>query len=257
VAAAVEIQQAMVSRDTGLAPGRRIAFRIGINFGEVLVDDDEIYGHGLIIAVRLESVADPDGIFVAQSVYEQVRADPRFRTAYLGEHLIKNLSEPLAVYRILLDAPAGGGAVPGPAGEPVAAPLPIPPCPYRGLFAFREEDAPFFFGRDQATAELEQAVQSHSAVTLLGASGSGKSSIVFAGLVPRLRAEGGWLISAFRPDDDPQRAVLRALGATLEQAGGVPPDERGLEAALRASSTARPSPRSSPACWRRRPGSAR
>ena len=230
----------MARRDTGLAPGRRIAFRIGINFGEVLVDDDEIYGHGLIIAVRLESVADPDGIFVAQSVYEQVRADPRFRTAYLGEHLIKNLSEPLAVYRILLDAPAGGGAVPGPARRaPVAAPLPIPPCPYRGLFAFREEDAPFFFGRDQAAAELEQAVQSHAAVTLLGA-------VRQRQILGRVRRPGAAAARRGRLADQRasgrttirSRALLRALGATLEQAGGAPPDERGLEALWRASSTA-------------------
>ncbi len=61
VASAVEIQQAMASRDQRVAPARRIAFRIGINFGEVMVDQDEVHGHGVIIAVRLESVADPDG----------------------------------------------------------------------------------------------------------------------------------------------------------------------------------------------------
>lgn len=207
-----------------MARERRIAFRIGINFGEVIVDQDEISGHGVVIAVRLESLADPDGIFIAQGVYEQIRADPRFRTAYLGERLIKNVDEPIPVYRVVFEALSEGAAraETAHAAEALPAVAAIPPCPYRGLFAFREEDAPFFFGRDQATAELEQAVQRRALVTLLGASGSGKSSLVFAGLVPRLRAQGGWLITSFRPDDDPFRGLLRALAATLDRSDGGP-----------------------------------
>ncbi len=68
----------------------------------------------------------------------------------------------------------------------------IGPSPYRGLFAFREEDASLFFGRDAVVQTLVGAVRANPFVALLGASGSGKSSVVFAGLVPHLRAEGGW-----------------------------------------------------------------
>ena len=77
----------------------------------------------------------------------------------------------------------------------------IPPCPYRGLSAFREQDAKFFFGRDKFTQQLVKAVWKQSLVALIGASGSGKSSVVFAGLIPQLRSEDGWLIEAFRPGD--------------------------------------------------------
>ncbi len=64
----------------------------------------------------------------------------------------------------------------------------IPPCPYRGLFAFREADAPFFFGRETFADQLAEAAPGKTLVAVIGPSGSGKSSVVFAGLLPRLRA---------------------------------------------------------------------
>ena len=84
--------------------------------------------------------------------------------------------------------------------------------PYRGLAAFREADAPFFFGREEFTNRLETAVRQSSMVAVIvGSSGTGKSSTVFAGLLPRLRDDGHWLISDFRPSEDPFRAMAQAL----------------------------------------------
>jgi energy-coupling factor transporter ATP-binding protein EcfA2 len=79
----------------------------------------------------------------------------------------------------------------------------IASCPYRGLFAFREEDARFFFGRDIFTQKLLDTVQKQSLVAVIGASGSGKSSVVFAGLIPNLRQQSNWLIESFRPKTHP------------------------------------------------------
>ncbi|MCW5316503.1 hypothetical protein GTQ43_22595 [Nostoc sp. KVJ3] len=79
----------------------------------------------------------------------------------------------------------------------------IASCPYRGLFAFREEDARFFFGRDIFTQKLVDTVQKQSLVAVIGASGSGKSSVVFAGLIPNLRQQSNWLIESFRPKTHP------------------------------------------------------
>ncbi len=88
----------------------------------------------------------------------------------------------------------------------------LPPCPYRGLFAFRPEDKAIFFGRERAIAQLVTAVNSRTWVATLGASGSGKSSVVFAGLVPTLdRANQAWLFSTFRPTDDPFNGLANAL----------------------------------------------
>jgi WD40 repeat protein len=99
--------------------------------------------------------------------------------------------------------------------EPETAPSAqaIPANPYRGLFAFRPEHAPFFFGRETFTQTLMQAVESRRLVAVLGASGSGKSSVVFAGLVPALLNRPGdpWLFTTFRPGDDPFHNLASAL----------------------------------------------
>ena len=89
----------------------------------------------------------------------------------------------------------------------------IPPCPYRGLFAFREEDAHFFCGREEFTANLVTAVKSKPLVAVVGASGSGKSSVVFAGLIPWLRQDTNlrWQIVSFRPGNNPVDSLAAAL----------------------------------------------
>jgi len=92
----------------------------------------------------------------------------------------------------------------------------ISSCPYRGLSAFREQDAPFFFGREAFTDRLVEAVQRQAMVAVVGSSGSGKSSVVFAGLLPRLRREAGWLFASFRPGNRPFHAMAAALLPLLE-----------------------------------------
>jgi PAS domain-containing protein len=99
--------------------------------------------------------------------------------------------------------------------EPAKPNGPIPPCPYPGLAYFGPQDAPRFFGRDKAIEALVAAVAKRSFTALVGASGSGKSSVVLAGLAPRLIAQGGWRSTYFRigiePDKNPFAALARAL----------------------------------------------
>jgi WD40 repeat protein len=95
--------------------------------------------------------------------------------------------------------------------------IPIQPCPYRGLAAFREQDAPFFFGREDFVDTFADAVNRRSVVTVvIGSSGSGKSSVVYAGLLPALRKEQDWLLADLRPGDRPFNALAAALLPTLE-----------------------------------------
>ncbi|MFM9158311.1 MAG: hypothetical protein ACKOPK_10430, partial [Dolichospermum sp.] len=92
----------------------------------------------------------------------------------------------------------------------------IADCPYRGLSAFREEDAKFFFGRNEFIKQLVESVKRKPLVTVIGASGSGKSSVVFAGLIPQLRLEKNWLIVDFRPGDHPFRNLVTKLVSLLD-----------------------------------------
>ncbi|MFM7880574.1 MAG: S-layer homology domain-containing protein [Microcystis panniformis] len=85
------------------------------------------------------------------------------------------------------------------------------PCPYRGLFHFGPGDAEYFFGRKSFIKTLFQATQTRNFIPLLGASGSGKSSVVFAGLVHKLQQEGHWQFTHFRPGSDPFHALALAL----------------------------------------------
>ncbi|GAA6620366.1 CHAT domain-containing protein [Scytonema sp. NUACC26] len=108
--------------------------------------------------------------------------------------------------------------------NPATAPLswqelgrrPTDKCPYRGLFAFREEDAPFFFGRDAFISRLLAAVQNQPLVAIIGSSGSGKSSVVFAGLIPELRRAGNYIVASFRPSSRPFHALASTLLNHLE-----------------------------------------
>lgn len=94
--------------------------------------------------------------------------------------------------------------------------LPLPPSPYRGLFAFQEKDAPYFFGREKITDRLAEVVPRRSLTAIIGPSGTGKSSLLFAGLVPRLRRKNDWLIVDFRPGAEPLQALAAALVPWLE-----------------------------------------
>lgn len=95
-------------------------------------------------------------------------------------------------------------------------------CPYRGLEPFREEDAAFFCGRDDAIRDLVGRVQEHDFVAVVGPSGSGKSSLVFAGLLPALRKQGRtmmWDVVALRPGKSPLRALAEAFGTMPDNTG--------------------------------------
>lgn len=110
------------------------------------------------------------------------------------------------------------GEPPGPDAQTAVRETLATVCPYRGLLYFREEDAPFFFGRGAAITQLVHAVAQHNLVAVVGASGSGKSSVVRAGLVPELRKahDRVWEILTIVPTDRPVHALAAALMSFLE-----------------------------------------
>ena len=110
------------------------------------------------------------------------------------------------------------GEPPGPDAQDTAREMLATICPYRGLLYFREEDAPFFFGRGEAITKLVHTVEQHSLVAVVGASGCGKSSVVRAGLVPELRKSHDhvWEIATIVPTDRPLHALAGVLLPLLE-----------------------------------------
>jgi TolB-like protein/class 3 adenylate cyclase/Tfp pilus assembly protein PilF len=98
--AAVEIQRRLAERNGALAPDRRLDFRIGINLGDVIVEGATIFGDGVNIAARLQALAPPGGIYVAGSVFDQVRNKVALGFRALGAQRVKNIAEPVRVYKV-------------------------------------------------------------------------------------------------------------------------------------------------------------
>jgi len=104
---AVEIQRAKAERTAGMSADRRMDFRIGINLGDVIVEGDDIHGDGVSIADRLQRLAEPGGIAVSGATYDHVRGKLDAEFDFRGEQRVKNVAEPVRIYRVL---PAGGQA---------------------------------------------------------------------------------------------------------------------------------------------------
>ncbi|HXG21020.1 MAG TPA: adenylate/guanylate cyclase domain-containing protein [Methylomirabilota bacterium] len=109
---AVHIQQELKTRNSNLPPTRRMEFRIGINLGDVIVEEERIYGDGVNIAARLENLADAGGICISGTVYDQVETKLAFRYEFLGEQPVKNIAKPVRVYRVLMEEATSRGKAP-------------------------------------------------------------------------------------------------------------------------------------------------
>ncbi|MGZ8394166.1 MAG: nSTAND1 domain-containing NTPase [Nitrospira sp.] len=155
--------------------------------------------HFPVIPVLLPGAEPPLG-FLSQNTWVDFRA---------------RVDDPVLLHSLIN---AVHGQPPGPDGQETIRETLATICPYRGLLYFREEDAPFFFGREVAIAQLTSAVQQHNLVAVVGASGSGKSSVVRAGLVPELRKSRDrvWEVVTMVPTDRPVHALAAVLMPFLE-----------------------------------------
>ena len=97
---AVEIQTVMAERNEGVPESRRMRFRIGINLGDVIHDETRIYGDGINIAARLEALAQPGGVLVSNTVYDQVRGKLPFTFEDVGQRQVKNIEQPVRMYKL-------------------------------------------------------------------------------------------------------------------------------------------------------------
>src|SRR5271169_4273814 len=102
VRCAVEVQRGMVDREPEVPEERRIRFRIGINLGDVIAEEHDIFGDGVNVAARLEALAEPGGICISRVVRDQVRDRLDFDFDDLGDQQVKNIARPIRVHRILI-----------------------------------------------------------------------------------------------------------------------------------------------------------
>jgi adenylate cyclase len=101
VECAIELQAAMEGANRKLPEDRRIVLRVGINVGDVMVEGSDLYGDGVNVAARLQAGADAGGVFVSQTVFNHVNGKTKLSFEYLGERSLKNMAEPVRVYRAL------------------------------------------------------------------------------------------------------------------------------------------------------------
>ena len=99
---AVQIQNRLKRENAKFVEDKRLEFRIGVNIGDVVQDGDRIYGNGVNVAARIEGLSDPGGICISRNTYDHVKGKLDFGFEYLGEHEVKNIEEPVRVYKVLL-----------------------------------------------------------------------------------------------------------------------------------------------------------
>ena len=109
---AVEVQCATRERNAGVPEDRQIVYRVGINIGDIIVEGDDIYGDGVNIASRLEGLAEPGGVCIARNVFDQVKGKLELGFEDRGEQEVKNIAEPISVYRVLMDEAAAALVTP-------------------------------------------------------------------------------------------------------------------------------------------------
>jgi adenylate cyclase len=131
VQCAVELQQEMAEANRGTAADKAIVLRVGVNLGDVVVEDGDLFGDGVNVAARLEALAEPAGVCISGSVYDQVRGKVKARFEDIGRQPLKNIAEPVQVYRIRPGAPAPDGE-----DRPAGAALPLPVKPSIAVLPF-------------------------------------------------------------------------------------------------------------------------
>jgi adenylate cyclase len=103
VRCSIEIQHAMAERNVTIPEDRRVEFRIGINVGDIIIDEGDIYGDGVNIAARVESLASPGAICISEDAYKQIKGKLALDVSDMGEQPLKNITQPIRVYGVKLD----------------------------------------------------------------------------------------------------------------------------------------------------------
>src|SRR3984893_13399282 len=133
---AVEVQRSMAAQNADVAQDLRIEFRIGIHVGDIIIDDNDIFGDGVNIAARLEGIAEPGGICISDDTQRQIRGKIDLPFDDMGPQSLKNIAEPMRAWRLQIDANTSLAASKKPAVE-AAQPLALPDKPSIAVLPFQ------------------------------------------------------------------------------------------------------------------------
>ena len=103
VQCAVSIQNEITARNQDLPENRKMQFRVGINLGDVIQEEERIYGDGVNIAARLEGLAEPCGICISKTAFDQIETKLPYGYEFLGDQTVKNITKPVGAYRVLME----------------------------------------------------------------------------------------------------------------------------------------------------------
>jgi len=228
VAAVVDVQRALAQHNW--PKGVQLRVRMGLHTGEPWLVEKGYMGIDVHRAARIGHAGHGRQVLLSETATALVQDELPEGVSLedLGRHRLKDMRRPERLHQLVIDGLPS--EFPPLKSLEAIAPTPISPevvpgreirevgdSPYRGLAAFRETDASLFFGREAFTAQLFKAVQERGLVAVIvGPSGSGKSSTVFAGLLPQLRKNQKWLIVEARPGGKPFHALAGALLPILE-----------------------------------------
>jgi WD40 repeat protein/class 3 adenylate cyclase/energy-coupling factor transporter ATP-binding protein EcfA2 len=218
LAAAADAQTALARH--AWPDGTAVRVRMGLHTGEPLVADDHYVGVDVHRGARIAAAAHGGQALVSERTRELAGDATPGALRDLGAHRLKDLPEPERLYQLVIDGLPSSFPPPRVYEDALeAAGLPdysLPPadvpCPYKGLVAFERDDAELFFGREQLVENLAGRLEDAHFLAVVGASGSGKSSLVGAGIVPELQRRDGRLrVAVFSPGERPL-AQLTAVG---------------------------------------------
>jgi adenylate cyclase len=220
VRCAVEIQRGMAEQNIDVPQGKRIEFRIGIHVGDIIIEDDDIFGDGVKIAARLEAIAEPGGVCMSNDAYRQVRGKVEIVCDDMGPQSLKNITEPMQAWRVRLTGQTPSAGQSGStANETQALPLPDKPSiavlPFQNLSCDPEQE----YFADGMVEEIITALSRFKSLFVIARN----SSFAYRGKAVDIKQVGRELGVRYVLEGSVRKAAenVRITGQLIETTGGT------------------------------------